>query len=194
MQLILLEESNSMFQVFYTYLLFYVSCRDKSTSFYTPLLRIAVSCMRPSFVTMLVSYPPCHSTPSLLLPTQIKPPRRIHILPQTLHHLLRTQRLHQYPRIPRTYEPTPHRILDPLNQARPIPIYIIHHNRHTMYTQLIPRRDLHELLERAVPTAQRDEASARPAGDYFPGHHLLAGVHVCHDGGAAVDGGVDRVA
>lgn len=51
--------------------------------------------------------------------------------------------------------------------------------------QLVPRHDLHQLLERAITSRQSDEARSRTAGQYLLRHHLLAGVHVLHDRGAS---------
>jgi hypothetical protein len=131
--------------------------------------------------------------PLLLLPRQIEPSRRILILPQTRHHLLRTQRLDHNPRIPWAHEPSRHSVLNPINQARPVIVDIQHNHRHAVYPQLIPRRHLHELLERAVTPGQRDESAPRTARDDFLGHEALARVHVVYEGCAAVNVWVDVV-
>ena len=149
----------------------------------------AVAISSPISSSILSNYP---SPPALIiLPSQPKPPLRILILPQTPHHLLRAPRLPNNPLIILAHEPTAHRVLHPLHQPRPVPLHIKHHHGHAVDPQLVPRRDLHELLERPVPARQRDEAAPGPAGDDLPRHELLARVHVFHDGGAAVEGRVD---
>lgn len=60
-----------------------------------------------------------------------------------------------------------------------------------MNAQLIPRGNLHQLLERPIPATEGHEAAAGPPLHDLLGHELFAGVHVRDDGDAAVDVLVD---
>lgn len=130
----------------------------------------------------------------LFVPGQIEPPRRILIVPQMCHNLVGTQGLDQDARIRRRNESTRHCILHPVNQARPIAIHIEDDDGHAMYAQLIPRRNLHQLLKCAVAATQRNETTTRSTIDDLLGHGLLARVHVFDDGCATVYRGVNGVA
>jgi len=115
---------------------------------------------------------------SLLAPVQLEAALRVLVPAQAVDHLSSLFRLHHNPLVALADEPTVHSSLNPLQQPIPVPLHIVRHNSPRVNPQLIPRHNLHQLLQRAVPAAQRHEAAASTAFNHLSCHHLLARVHV----------------
>lgn len=131
---------------------------------------------------------------SVIIPAQPKPPLCTNILPQPLDHLIGALRLDQYPLVVLPHKAAPHGVPHPIEQPIPITLYVEDHNGHGVDPELVPSCDLHKLFHGAIATREGNEAAAGSTSNDFAGHQLLAGVHILHDGGTAVNEWVDLVA
>lgn len=104
---------------------------------------------------------------------------------QHCDHIVRFFSLNHDPAIALSNKPTLDSFVHPLQQAVPVAINIKHHDASLVKAQLIPRRRLHQLLQRPISAAQRHEPTSRPTFNDFARHHLLARVHVRDSGQAA---------
>lgn len=129
----------------------------------------------------------------IVVPGQLESAWGVLVVAQVLHDLFGGQGFLDDAGIGCADKATGDGIPDPLNQACPVVVDIVDDDGHAVDAQLVPGGDLHELLKGAVAAAQGNKATASAAVHDFASHHLLAGVHVLDDGGAAVDGLVDGV-
>src|SRR5687768_8535062 len=79
------------------------------------------------------------------------------------------------------------RIIEPLENTIPEAFDVEQADTLGVNAKLVPSRSLEDLLHGTEPAAQTNEAASWCAGNDLLGHELLAGVHVLHSGGAAVD-------